>query len=74
VTISAVSSTLRLMVRIFWPPRLALALAATVGTMAPVSLRASEAAPSAEVGRAAVLGEFGDLGCPTPGHIWTERR
>jgi hypothetical protein len=44
-----------------------------VGDVMDVHAYPGPAAPPAESARAAVLGEFGGLGLPIPGHLWIER-
>ena len=41
-----------------------------VGDLHDVHSYPGPAAPQADAGRAAVLGEFGGLGLPIPGHLW----
>jgi beta-galactosidase/beta-glucuronidase len=44
-----------------------------VGDMIDIHQYPGPSAPSPEAHRASVLGEFGGLGLPTPGHMWQEK-
>ncbi|MHB8636867.1 MAG: glycoside hydrolase family 2 protein [Fimbriimonadaceae bacterium] len=44
-----------------------------VGDMHDIHVYPGPASPEPEASRAAVLGEFGGLGLPTPGHMWQEK-